>query len=75
MTDYTESMNSKTIDIAGGLGIDCKIIKHVYFNLAYRFDYSITSAEPAVVTNPYSKAKFSTHNRTSGCVFGFSVLI
>jgi hypothetical protein len=73
--DYAEFMNKKTIDIAGSIGIDCKIIKNIYFNIAYRFDYSITSAEPKRLISPYTKKKIATHNRTKGCLFGFSFLI
>jgi hypothetical protein len=70
--DYDEFMNNATIDIVGSIGVDFKIIKNLYFNLAYRFDNSITSAAPKRTLNPYSKTKITTHNRTTGCLFGLS---
>jgi len=78
-SNYSESMNNLTIDIAGNMGIDLKIINNIYLNLDYVFDYSITSAEPKLIlhrynNSHYSKIKKTTHNRTSGCLFGLSVL-
>tara|TARA_B100000809_G_C14975602_1_gene472570 strand:+ start:62 stop:778 length:717 start_codon:yes stop_codon:yes gene_type:complete len=83
-SNYSKSMNNLTIDIAGGIEVDVKIIKNIYFNLGYRFDYSITSAEPKTSLHYYYNSpgvaaqsgtkKITTHNRTSGCLFGLSVI-
>lgn len=83
-SNYSKSMNKFTVDIAGGIELDVKIIKNIYFNLGYRFDYSITSAEPTTSLNYYYNSPgitaqsgtktITTHNRTSGFLFGLSVL-